>query len=113
PMNDNYLSGSGAESARIRKVAWLDGAEIKRLRIIGSGSPTSGERGLCLRFCRDFNVSDITLEGQQQYQIEVASCLRGRVEKCNLNGVYYDGVTGSTFYGIMVMDASTDIIVAH
>lgn len=113
PLNDNYLSGGGADSARIRKVAWLDGVDIKRVRIIGSGSPTSGERGLCLRFCRDIKVSDVRLDDQQQYQMEIASCLRGRIEKCDLNGVYYDGVTGNIFYGIMVMDASTDLVIAH
>lgn len=111
PANDNYTFGLGAGAGRVRRVNWIDGVKIRNLHVIGSGGATTAERGICLRYCRDFLIENVTVEGQQQYQIEINSCLRGRINNATCNGVYYDGVTGNIFYGISIMNCSTDITV--
>lgn len=101
PLVDTYTT-----SPVVRPITWESNVHIRGLKVVGADQTTDAQRGIALRYVRDFSVQDCELVNQNTYQIEIASCIRGRVSINNLTGVFYDGVTGTIFYGIAIMDGS-------
>lgn len=101
PLADTYTS-----SPVVRPVTWISNVHIRDLKIVGADQVVDLQRGIALRYVRDFSIEDCELVNQNTYQIEVASCIRGRVSNNRLTGVFYDGTNGMIFYGIAVMDST-------
>lgn len=108
PLLDTYSS-----SPVVRPITWVENIHISGLTLQGSNTPARGERGIVLQYVRGFEVSDCKLDGQDQYQIEASSCIYGTIEKNFLRSAYYNGVTGTIFYAIAIVDCSQWINVAH
>lgn len=107
PLMDNYTT-----NPVVRPVTWVENVSIKGVRFIGLDAPATAQRGVALRYVKEFDVSDNTFIAQDIYQVECASSIIGRINRNNFTGVYYDGVTGTIFYGIAVVDCSQWVEIA-
>lgn len=108
PLLDTYTT-----TPKVYPLSMVNNIHICGLTIQGSNIAARNERGIVLEYVNRFSVVDCKLDGQDQYQIEAASCLYGTIERNLLRSAFYDGVTGTIFYGIVVMDCSQWINVGH
>lgn len=104
PLNDTYNT---ADTATLRNVDWVDNVHVRGVRLLGSNTAGRGERGICLRWVKNFSVEGCELIDQDIYQIEVTASILGRVTDNYLHGVFYDGETGTTFYGVVLNNSTT------
>lgn len=95
-----------ANLAKITKVDFAENINISGLTIQGSNTAGAGERGLVLQYVNGFNVENCTFNNQDIYQFEISMSIIGNVTNNKFWGVYYDGTTGTIFYGITVNDSS-------
>ena len=95
-----------AKSASITKAAFVENINISGLTIKGSNTAAANERGIVLQYVNNFDVSNCTFNYQDIYQLELTMSIKGNVTNNKFYGVYYDGVTGSIFYGITLVDSS-------
>lgn len=102
-LNGGYTTGN---TARITKVNFCNNINLHGLNIKGSNTAGAGERGVVLNYVNGFDVSNCTFNQQDIYQLELTMSIRGNVTRNKFYGVYYDGVTGTIFYGISVNDSS-------
>jgi hypothetical protein len=102
-LYDNYPTSATAVLAKITPVT---GVEVRGLTFRGSNTPSAAERALNIEFCDDFTVHHNRFVDVDQYCVYVRSSIRGRVDKNNFRGVYYDGTTGTIFYAILISSAS-------
>lgn len=101
PLMDTYTT-----SPVVRPITWVENVSIKGVRFIGTDAPATSQRGIALRYVKGFDVSENTFLAQDTYQVECASSVLGRINRNNFTGVYYDGVTGTIFYGVAILDCS-------
>lgn len=107
PLVDTYTT-----TPKVYPVTWVENVSIKGVKIVGLDTPATTQRGIALRYVKNFDISDNEFSAQDTYQVECASSIIGRINNNRLTGIYYDGVTGTIFYGICVMDCSQWIEVA-
>lgn len=108
-----YDAYTTANSAFIKKATMVSNVSVERIRIVGADVAGDGGRGISLSFVDGFRVADVDIEGIDVYCVQVDSSLRGEIAGCRMRGVYYDGVTGSTFYGVAVLNAAQWIRVVN
>ena len=108
PLLDTYST-----TPKVYPLSMVNNVHVRGLTIQGSNTAARNERGIVLEYVNGFSVTDCKLDGQDQYQIEAASCLYGTMERNLLRSAFYDGVTGTIFYGIVVMDCSQWVNVGH
>lgn len=101
PLTDTYTT-----SPVVRPVTWVNNVQICDLKIVGADQVVDMQRGIAIRYVKDFLIYGCELINQNTYQIEVASCIRGRVSNNKLTGVFYNGVDGTIFYGISITDCT-------
>jgi len=101
PLTDTYTT-----SPVVRPVTWVNNVKVCDLKIVGADQVVDMQRGIAIRYVKDFLIDGCELINQNTYQIEVASCIRGRVSNNKLTGVFYNGVDGTIFYGISIMDCT-------
>jgi putative cofactor-binding repeat protein len=86
-------------------VVWMNNIVIDGLDIRGSDTAADGFMGICLRFVKNFSVRNCKISGIDYYGIEINSSIHGEVRNNFIKGVYYDGATGTIFYGIILMNS--------
>lgn len=99
PIMDTYTT-----NPRIRPISWVENVSIKGVRFVGLDTPATTQRGIALRYVKNFQISDCEFVAQDTYQIECSSSILGNINNNRFTGVYYDGVTGTIFYGIAIVD---------
>ncbi|ANY87644.1 hypothetical protein [Pseudomonas putida] len=102
PVVQGYLASS---AVKLQKVTFAENIVLDNVKIIGSGVASSGERGICFRFSRNFEVRACTVENIDHYSIEVSCSIKFSVRHNKIRGTFYDGVTGTVFYGVALLDA--------
>lgn len=102
-LYDDYPTAS---TSVVRKITTVDNIEVSGLTFRGSDTPASAERALALEFVNGFSVHHNQFEKIDQYCVYVRSSIRGDVSLNMFRGVYYDGVTGTIFYGIFLSSAA-------
>jgi len=95
-----------ADTARITKVDFRENINIEGLTFQGSNTAGGDERGLVLQYVNGFNVQNCSFNEQDIYQLELSMSIRGNVTDNRFYGVFYDGATGTIFYGVVVLDSS-------
>lgn len=107
PLVDTYST-----SPFVRPISWVNNVNIKGVKFIGLDTPATGQRGIALRYVKNFDISENDFSAQDTYQVECSSSIIGSINKNRFTGVYYDGVTGTIFYGIAVVDCSQWVEIA-
>lgn len=102
PIADSY-----ATNPYVRSINWVENVNVSGVKITGLDTPATVQRGIALRYVKDFNITKNKFLSQDTYQVECASSILGRIKDNTFTGVFYNGVTGTVFYGICVMDGST------
>jgi hypothetical protein len=98
---DDYTVANGAF---IKKITFVENVEIEGIKIVGDTAPDSLEHGIYLKYVNGFRIKNCELENQDLYQIALISSIRGEVTGNRLRQSFYDGVTGSIFYAVAVID---------
>lgn len=101
PLVDTYTT-----SPVVRPVTWISNVSIEGVKFNGLNTPATGQRGVALRYVKNFSIRNNTFSAQDYYQVECSSSIIGRIQNNNFTGVFYDGVTGTIFYGIAVLNSS-------
>lgn len=101
PLVDTYTT-----SPVVRPVTWVNNVSVEGVQFSGLNTANTGQRGVALRYVKNFNIRNNTFSAQDYYQVECSSSIIGRIQNNNFTGVFYDGVTGTIFYGIAVMNSS-------
>lgn len=99
---DEYTT---ANSAFIKKISFIENVSVKGLKILGDTAADSAEMGIYYKFVNKFAIEDCDLENQDLYQIGLISCIDGDIHDNRGRQSFYNGTTGSTFYGIAVLDS--------
>jgi len=110
PLVQAYTTAAGAV---LRKCNFVENVVLDNVRITGSGVPNSNERGVCFRFARNFSVRNCNFINLDQYALEISSSIKFWVSQNNFRGTFYDGVTGTIFYAIALLDACQYFIVGE
>ncbi len=97
----------------IRTVAWVKNVHIKGIKLTGSYTADTGEFGIRLFLCNRFSVKDCVVEGIDYYGISAIMSILGEISGNTIWGVFYDGVTGMIFYGIVILNASRYINITN
>ena len=100
-----------ATTAKLKKCTFAEDIKLDNVHITGSDTAASNERGISFRFAKDFEVVNCDLTNLDQYSIEISSSIRFAVHHNEIRGTFYDGVTGTIFYGIVLLDACQYFIV--
>ena len=95
-----------ANNSRITKVNFCENINISGITFKGSNTAGRGERGLVLEYVNGFDVENCQFIGQDIYQFEVTMTIRGSITDNRFYGVFYDGSTGTIFYGLVFVDSS-------
>lgn len=101
PLVDSYPT-----TPFVRPIAWISNVSVKGIKIVGLDTPATAQRGIALRYVKNFDISENEFSAQDTYQVECSSSILGRINHNRFTGVYYDGVTGTIFYGIAIVDCS-------
>lgn len=107
PIIDTYTT-----TPLVRPITWIDNVQIEGVKFVGLDTPATTQRGIALRYVRNFNISENVFTAQDTYQVELASSILGFVKNNRFTGVFYDGVTGTVFYGIAVLDCTQWVEIA-
>lgn len=101
PLVDSYLIADGGKvhKSSLRKNIYVSG-----INFVGSNTPGAGERGLGFRYCQNVLVDDVTLNGIDTYAVEFSSSLLFVIRDSYTKGVFYDGVSGTIFYGVTILE---------
>lgn len=102
PLVQAYTTANGAT---LRKCNFVENISLDNVTINGSGIAASNERGISFRFARYFEVKNCTFLNIDQYACELSMCLKFHVHHNRFRGTFYDGVTGTIFYAIVLLDA--------
>lgn len=102
PLVQAYTTAAGA---KLRKCSFVENVVLDNVRITGSGVANSNERGICFRFARLFDVRNCVFTNLDQYACELSMCIKFWVHHNRFRGTFYDGVTGTIFYAIALVDA--------
>jgi hypothetical protein len=95
-----------ADTARLTKVNFCENINIYGLIFQGSNTAGGAERGVVLQYVNGFNLEECQFIEQDIYQLELSMSIRGNVTDNRFYGVFYDGSTGTIFYGLVVLDSS-------
>ena len=101
-----YDTYTVANSAFVKKISFVSNVEIEGLRILGSNTAADNSRGIELTYVNGFRIDGCLVDNCDTYSIALRSAIRGSVSDNRVHGVYYDGVTGSSFYGITTYDST-------
>ncbi len=108
PLTNTYSS-----SPVLYPVTWKENVSIEGLDIRGSNTTAAGERGICLRYVKNFSIRNCKIYGIDHYGIEINSSINGEVRSNFIKGVFYDSTSGTIFYGIIVMNSSQYVNVVN
>jgi parallel beta-helix repeat protein len=95
-----------ADSAFITKVNFCENITVQGITFKGPATAAAGHFGLVLRYVNGFDVTQCQFNGQDIYQLELGASIRGNVLNNRFYGVFYNGVTGTIFYGVAVVDCA-------
>lgn len=107
-----WESYTTASSASVRKINFAENIEIKGVHFVGSNADqlttNNREVGLALYLCRNVNIENNKLYGQDFVGIRMRSCILWNVVKNDIKGAYRksDLSKGTTYYGIAVQNNS-------
>lgn len=102
PIIDDYTTAGGG---KVHKCTFVEDISIKGISVLGSDTAGGNERGIAIRFGKNFTVDGVRVINMDQYEIEIDSCIKFTVKNCDVRGVFYDAVTGTIFYGIVLVNA--------
>ena len=102
PLVQAYTTAAGA---KLRKCSFVENVVLDNVQVLGSGVANSNERGICFRFARFFDVRNCVFTNLDQYALEVSSSIKFTLQHNRFRGTFYDGVTGTIFYAIVLLDA--------
>lgn len=94
-----------AHGAFIAPVDMIENVAVENLRIVGTGLPGEGDRAIQLEYVNGFRVTGCDIERTDVYCVQLSCAIRGSVIDNTMRGVHYDGVTGSVFYAVSIMNA--------
>lgn len=100
------ITATYTTSPKVYPITWVNNVSVTGLKVTGLNTPATSQRGIALRYVKQFYISNNEFSCQDFYQVECASSIIGNINNNRFTGVYYDGVTGTIFYGICVMDCS-------
>jgi parallel beta-helix repeat protein len=101
PLVDTYTT-----TANLITVNWVTDVHLKNFRMIGAGNPAIGDRGVVFRYVNRFSIQNANVDQFNTYNIEVSASLIGDVMANTTHGNFYNGTTGTIFYGIAIIDCS-------
>lgn len=110
PIMDSYTTAAGG---KVHKVNFVENVKLEGVKIRGSNTAASNERGICLRFAKDCEISSCYVSNIDQYCYELDSVLKTNVFNNQIRGTFYDGVTGTIFYGFAVVNACQELNIHH
>ena len=112
-MIDHPINFYISSDVYIRKVNPVKNISIENLHIMGEDTPDLKEHGIYLTWCQDVRVRNCKLTGFDWYSIGVTSVFNAFIESNNISGVWYDGATGSIFYGIAIVNDTFNAVVTN
>lgn len=95
-----------ADGAKVHKINFVENFTLSGLSIVGSDTPAAGQRGVNLLFCKNFSANIRDISGIDIYSFAIDSCVKFNVKVDSIRGVFYDGVTGTIFYGLVLLNSS-------
>lgn len=101
-----YDSYTTANSAFIRKVSFTRNITVQGLTFQGGNTPGDGSQALVLDYVDGFRVTDCNFDGADTYSVACEASIRGEIKGCRARDAFYDGVTGSNFYGYYLGDST-------
>lgn len=99
----NYLT---ADSAFITKVNFCENITVQGITFKGPATAAALHSGLVFRYVNGIDVTQCQFNGQDIYQLELGASIRANVLNNRFYGVFYDGITGTIFYGVAVVDCA-------
>lgn len=107
----NYINISA--DIYVRKITPVEGVTIENIKLIGQNVPDYREHGIYMSYCKNVIINHVTLVGFDWYSVGLVSTYNALVDGNNITGVYYDGSTGSIFYGVAVVNDCCHINVVN
>lgn len=102
-LEDSYAT---ADTAAVKKITFVENVSITGLRIVGSNTAADGARAISLQLVNGFTIRDCQIDQHDVFGIELNAAIRGEVSGNRIRGVLYDGVTGTSFYGVSMSNAA-------
>jgi parallel beta-helix repeat protein len=99
----SYLT---SDSAFITKVNFCENITVQGITFKGPATAGARHFGLALRYVNGIDVTQCQFNGQDIYQLELSASIRANILNNRFYGVFYDGVTGTIFYGVSVVDCA-------
>lgn len=95
-----------ANTGGLRKLTMVNDVHIEGVRFVGTGVANQQNRAVVLDYCNGFTVTNCVFEDADVYACISRSSIRGDISHNRFRGVYYDGVTGVSFYAVAIYDSS-------
>lgn len=105
------LSKTYTTSPTLYSVTWKENVHISGIKVVGDDTAAQGQRGIALRYVKDFSVLNCEFLYQDAYQLELSTVSRGHVFGNRFKNVFYDGVTGTIFYSVAVLDSCRWLVI--
>jgi hypothetical protein len=103
PFNSSYTT---AAAAAVAKMTWVEDVVIDGITIQGANTAATADMGIRLIRVKDSKVRNCTFKGIDYYSLSFEMCLFGEADSNKFDGVFYNGVTGVIFYGIVINNCS-------
>lgn len=94
------------KTPKITKVSFLNDINISGLKFKGTNTAGDINQGIRLYYVNGFSITNCEFLYQDFHQLNVTSSIRGTISDNRFTGVEYDGVTGSSFYSVVLIDAT-------
>lgn len=101
-LYDNYAT---ADTSVVAKLAMVEGFKVRGVTFKGADVAADADRALVIEYAHNFNVTDCEFENSDAYSLHVRSSVVGDISHNRFRGTFYDGVTGTAFYGIILASA--------
>lgn len=102
----SWTSFDTADNARVKKINFVENVVVDNLIVNGADIAATNEHGIYLAYTNNCTVRNCKINGFDWYSIGVVSSLNTIITNNRIVGTWYNGVTGTTFYAIAVMNNS-------
>lgn len=99
-------SFTAAEGVTVYKIDMCENFSITNIKVVSNAGPAADIDGIYLWLCNKATVSKCRIIGVDWYSIGVVESVNIEVIDNFISGEWFDGVTGSIFFGVAVLNAS-------
>lgn len=94
------------ENVFISKISTVKNVFIEGLNIVGAGVAGNNQHGIYCQYAERITINKCNLTGFDWYSVGVVSSIETTVSNNKIYGVFYNGVTGTIFYGVAIVSSS-------